>query len=171
MTKSAEPSTPSGSSETQQRRRQITSYKNTTTSPATDSRLRVMGSSHAQSRLKRVSIYHISETQAHDGFVETPVCQDTDPAGAAGPRRQGHRGGSRCVGDRHGDTSKVTAMGRADLTDRHPDQCRAIAEGEPRLYVRDRGRGDIWRRHRGTDSAFRGDPTAGIAGSGGRAAG
>jgi len=37
MTKSAEPSTPSGSSETQQRRRQITSYKNTTTSPATDS--------------------------------------------------------------------------------------------------------------------------------------
>src|ERR1700721_1113132 len=36
MTKSAEPSTPSGSSETQQRRRQITSYKNTTTSPATD---------------------------------------------------------------------------------------------------------------------------------------
>src|ERR1700722_3594193 len=41
MTKSAEPSTPSGSSETQQRRRQITSYKNTTTSPATDSRLGV----------------------------------------------------------------------------------------------------------------------------------
>src|ERR1700722_6989751 len=38
MTKSAEPSTPSGSSETQQRRRKITSYKNTTTSPATDSR-------------------------------------------------------------------------------------------------------------------------------------
>jgi hypothetical protein len=38
MTKSAEPSTPSGSSETQQRRRQITSYKNTTTSPATDNR-------------------------------------------------------------------------------------------------------------------------------------
>src|SRR5712691_95499 len=38
MTKSTEPSTPSGSSETQQRRRQITSYKNTTTSPATDSR-------------------------------------------------------------------------------------------------------------------------------------
>src|SRR5216683_7845087 len=37
MTKSTEPSTPSGSSETQQRRRQITSYKNTTTSPATDS--------------------------------------------------------------------------------------------------------------------------------------
>src|ERR1700721_2827935 len=36
MTKSAEPSTPSGSPETQQRRRQITSYKNTTTSPATD---------------------------------------------------------------------------------------------------------------------------------------
>src|ERR1700739_5114072 len=36
MTKSAEPSTPSGSSETQQRRRQITSYKNTTTSPAPD---------------------------------------------------------------------------------------------------------------------------------------
>src|SRR5713101_6479334 len=36
MTKSTEPSTPSGSSETQQRRRQITSYKNTTTSPATD---------------------------------------------------------------------------------------------------------------------------------------
>src|ERR1700753_764882 len=39
MTKSAEPSTPSGSSETQQRRRQITSYKNTTTSPATDTQL------------------------------------------------------------------------------------------------------------------------------------
>src|SRR5882724_4547263 len=37
MTKSTKPSTPSGSSETQQRRRQITSYKNTTTSPATDS--------------------------------------------------------------------------------------------------------------------------------------
>src|ERR1700738_1044685 len=36
MTKSAELPTPSGSSETQQRRRQITSYKNTTTSPATD---------------------------------------------------------------------------------------------------------------------------------------
>src|SRR6266704_407208 len=39
MTKSAEPSTPSGSSETQQRRRQITRYKNTTTSPATDTRV------------------------------------------------------------------------------------------------------------------------------------
>src|ERR1700754_1190065 len=38
MTKPGEPSTPSGSSETQQRRRQITSYKNTTTSPATDIR-------------------------------------------------------------------------------------------------------------------------------------
>src|SRR5580692_3832141 len=37
MTTSAEPSTPSGSSATQQRRRQITSYKNTTSSPATDS--------------------------------------------------------------------------------------------------------------------------------------
>jgi hypothetical protein len=31
-----EPSAPSGSLETQQRRRQVTSYKNTTTSPATD---------------------------------------------------------------------------------------------------------------------------------------
>src|SRR6266849_3959290 len=40
MTKSTGPSTPSGSSETQQRRRQITSYKNTTTSPATDTRMR-----------------------------------------------------------------------------------------------------------------------------------
>ena len=38
MTTSAEPSTPSGSSATQQRRRQITSYKNTTFSPATDIR-------------------------------------------------------------------------------------------------------------------------------------
>ena len=36
MTTSAEPSTPSGSSATQQRRRQITSYKNTTSSPATN---------------------------------------------------------------------------------------------------------------------------------------
>src|SRR6266705_2522126 len=37
MTKWEEPSTPSGSSQTQQRRRQITSYKSTTSSPATDS--------------------------------------------------------------------------------------------------------------------------------------
>src|SRR6266702_3583039 len=36
MTKWEEPSTPSGSSQTQQRRRQITSYKSTTSSPATD---------------------------------------------------------------------------------------------------------------------------------------
>jgi hypothetical protein len=35
-TRSTEPSTPSGSSEPLQRRRQITRYKNTTTSPATD---------------------------------------------------------------------------------------------------------------------------------------
>jgi hypothetical protein len=41
MTKLAEPSTPSGSSVTQQRRRQITSYKNTTTSPATDTARRI----------------------------------------------------------------------------------------------------------------------------------
>ncbi len=46
MTTSAEPSTPSGSSATQQRRRQITSYKNTTSSPATNSRPNVgLGSS------------------------------------------------------------------------------------------------------------------------------
>ena len=41
MIKPAQPSTPSGSSATQQRRRQITSYKNTTSSPATDTRLAV----------------------------------------------------------------------------------------------------------------------------------
>src|SRR6266849_7428091 len=38
MTTSAEPSTPSGSAAAPQRRRQITSYKNTTSSPATDRR-------------------------------------------------------------------------------------------------------------------------------------
>src|SRR6266576_231082 len=36
MTTSAEPSTPSGSAAVPQRRRQITSYKSTTSSPATD---------------------------------------------------------------------------------------------------------------------------------------
>jgi len=36
MTISAEPSTPSGSAPPPQRRRQITSYKSTTSSPATD---------------------------------------------------------------------------------------------------------------------------------------
>src|SRR6266576_248766 len=36
MTTSAEPSTPSGSAAAPQRRRQITSYKSTTSSPATD---------------------------------------------------------------------------------------------------------------------------------------
>src|SRR5712691_4765846 len=38
MTTSAEPSTPSGSAAAPQRRRQITSYKSTTSSPATDRR-------------------------------------------------------------------------------------------------------------------------------------
>ncbi len=36
MTKLAEPSTPSGAAGNHKRRRQITSYKNTTTSPATN---------------------------------------------------------------------------------------------------------------------------------------
>src|SRR5580692_5729411 len=48
MTTSAEPSTPSGSSATQQRRRQITSYKNTTSSPATDTYDRRHGCAQAQ---------------------------------------------------------------------------------------------------------------------------
>ena len=47
MTTSAEPSTPSGSPATQQRRRQITSYKNTTSSPATNSALVVATVSYA----------------------------------------------------------------------------------------------------------------------------
>src|ERR1700741_5230216 len=48
MTKPAEPSTPSGPAEANQRRRQITSYKNTTTSRATDTYDRRHGSAQAQ---------------------------------------------------------------------------------------------------------------------------
>src|SRR6266699_5927033 len=56
MTKSAEPSTPSGSSKTQQRRRQITRYKNTTTSPATDScsLLRGVNLAHSAKLIERL---------------------------------------------------------------------------------------------------------------------
>jgi len=52
MTTSAEPSTPSGSAAAPQRRRQITSYKSTTSSPATDSRTDSRTDSWTDSRRK-----------------------------------------------------------------------------------------------------------------------
>ncbi len=51
--------------------------------------------------------------------------------------------------------SDVAAVGGADVADRDPDERRPIAEGDPRLHVRDDRRRDLWRRHRGADPAFR----------------
>ena len=71
----------------------------------------------------------------------------------------------------HGAASDAAAMGGADLADRHPDERRPVAEGDPRLHARHGRRRDLWRRHRGADPAFRRGRLAGAAGAGGRAAG
>src|ERR1700680_1712827 len=67
-TTAAEPSTPSGSAAAPQRRRQITSYKSTTSSPATD-------------RQKRTD--RNGGPTAHSPFWERPTCakKQTFPTG------------------------------------------------------------------------------------------
>src|SRR5229473_3288612 len=85
---------------------------------------------------------------AHDRLLETPVRLGAVPEGTTGPGAQGHRGGCRRVRDRERAASDVAAMGGADVAYCHSDERRPIAEGDPRLYARDRGRRDLWRRHR-----------------------
>src|SRR5882672_12315298 len=91
----------------------------------------------------------------HDRFPETPVRPDAVPEGTTGFGYQGHGRGFQRAGDRDRVKSDVAAMGRADVPHCNPDERRPIAQGDPRLYVRDRGWRDLWRRGRGADSAFR----------------
>src|ERR1700722_13031080 len=77
-----------------------------------------------------------------------PAAVAKDPAR---PGSADHRGGLPCVPYRDGGLSEAAIVGGTDVPRCDPDERRPVAQGDPRLSVRDVWRRVLWRRHRGAD--------------------